>query len=228
MTQDITTTGPSRRSIAKGAAWAVPAVSVAAAAPSLAASETCEPQTCAQPILSAFVVSATRNRANTTHSVTFGGAISASLISCTGLLSIGLGTLSRVEVTWQSNEATDASGTGGWVAAPVTTTTTGVNTNISLGVAAAGVFVIPTAGIAIPVPNIQRGTYLGVLGAGTIPSQPTSICFTIDYQRILGGGLPPQNCQARICLDPTSAVAAGSITALGQLATFALLDLGGA
>lgn len=41
MTQDITTTGPSRRSIAKGAAWAVPAVSVAAAAPSLAASPTC-------------------------------------------------------------------------------------------------------------------------------------------------------------------------------------------
>lgn len=38
VTQDITTSGPSRRSIAKGAAWAVPAVSVAAAAPSLAAS----------------------------------------------------------------------------------------------------------------------------------------------------------------------------------------------
>lgn len=38
MSKDITTSGPSRRSIAKGAAWAVPAVSVAAAAPSLAAS----------------------------------------------------------------------------------------------------------------------------------------------------------------------------------------------
>lgn len=38
MSKDITTAGPSRRSIAKGAAWAVPAVSVAAAAPALAAS----------------------------------------------------------------------------------------------------------------------------------------------------------------------------------------------
>lgn len=38
MSKDITTSGPSRRSIAKGAAWAVPAVSVAAAAPALAAS----------------------------------------------------------------------------------------------------------------------------------------------------------------------------------------------
>lgn len=46
MTQDITTTGPSRRSIAKGAAWAVPAVSVAAAAPSLAAS----PLDCTDPV----------------------------------------------------------------------------------------------------------------------------------------------------------------------------------
>lgn len=46
MTQDITTTGPSRRQIAKGAAWAVPAVSVAAAAPALAASpSSCEPGT---------------------------------------------------------------------------------------------------------------------------------------------------------------------------------------
>ena len=46
MTTDITSTGPSRRSIAKGAAWALPAVSVAAAAPSLAASATaCAPGT---------------------------------------------------------------------------------------------------------------------------------------------------------------------------------------
>ncbi|UTT66650.1 hypothetical protein NMQ01_02740 [Janibacter sp. CX7] len=38
MSKDITTAGPSRRQIAKGAAWAVPAVTVAAAAPTLAAS----------------------------------------------------------------------------------------------------------------------------------------------------------------------------------------------
>lgn len=42
MTSEITS--PSRRTIAKGAAWAVPAVAVASAAPSLAASPTaCEP-----------------------------------------------------------------------------------------------------------------------------------------------------------------------------------------
>ena len=44
MTSEITS--PSRRQIAKGAAWAVPAVTVAAAAPSLAASsEACPPGT---------------------------------------------------------------------------------------------------------------------------------------------------------------------------------------
>lgn len=48
MSKDITTAGPSRRQIAKGAAWAVPAVTVAAAAPSLAASPTvCPPGTLA-------------------------------------------------------------------------------------------------------------------------------------------------------------------------------------
>ena len=42
VSKDITTAGPSRRQIAKGAAWAVPAVSVAAAAPALAASPVTE------------------------------------------------------------------------------------------------------------------------------------------------------------------------------------------
>lgn len=40
MTSELST--PSRRTIAKGAAWAVPSVAVAAAAPSLAASPTCD------------------------------------------------------------------------------------------------------------------------------------------------------------------------------------------
>lgn len=44
MSHDLSNSGISRRSIAKGAAWAIPAVSVAAAAPSLAASlEPCVP-----------------------------------------------------------------------------------------------------------------------------------------------------------------------------------------
>lgn len=44
MSNDATTATPSRRTIAKGAAWAIPAVSVAAAAPALAAStSTCAP-----------------------------------------------------------------------------------------------------------------------------------------------------------------------------------------
>ena len=59
MSKDITTSGPSRRSIAKGAAWAVPAVSVAAAAPALAASpgDACAPGTlkvtavCPKPLI---------------------------------------------------------------------------------------------------------------------------------------------------------------------------------
>ena len=46
MSNDATTNTPSRRTIAKGAAWAVPAVSVAAVAPTLAAStEACAPGT---------------------------------------------------------------------------------------------------------------------------------------------------------------------------------------
>lgn len=43
MSKDATTPAPSRRTIAKGAAWALPAVSVAAVAPALAASTTACP-----------------------------------------------------------------------------------------------------------------------------------------------------------------------------------------
>lgn len=229
MTQDITTTGPSRRSIAKGAAWAVPAVSVAAAAPSLAASppEECEPQSCATPLVSALQVIATRNANNTSSNITFTGAITAAIIECTGLLSLGLATLRRVEVTWVSREPQwpyDGSGI------PATTTTTGSNFNLALGVNAAGALVIPTVGINIPnVSNIQSGVYLGIANQGLQPSRPTQLCFDIDYTRIIGGGQPPQECQARVCIDTQVVAALGTISNLaGGIATFTVADIGGA
>lgn len=229
MTQDITTTGPSRRSIAKGAAWAVPAVSVAAAAPSLAASppEECEPQSCATPLVSALQVIATRNANNTSSNITFTGAITAAIIECTGLLSLGLATLRRVEVTWVSREPRWLYRESG---IPATTTTTGSNFNLALGVNAAGALVIPTVDINIPnVSNIQSGVYAGIANQGLLPSRPTQLCFDIDYTRIIGGGQPPQECQARVCIDTQVVAGLGTISNLvGGAATFTVADIGGA
>lgn len=230
MTQDITTTGPSRRSIAKGAAWAVPAVSVAAAAPSLAASsseEECEPQTCATPLVSALQVIATRNADNTSSNISFTGAITAVIAPCTGLLSLGLATLRRVETTWVSREPQFPYGGSG---IPATTTTTGSNFNLALGVNAAGALVIPTVDINVPnVTNIQSGVYVGIANQGLLPSRPTQLCFDIDYTRIIGGGQPPQECQARVCIDTQVIAAVGTISNLaGGVATFTTADIGGA
>lgn len=222
MTQDITTTGPSRRSIAKGAAWAVPAVSVAAAAPSLSASsEPCAPETCATPILSAVQIIATRSARNTS-TITFAGAITAAIGQCTGLFSLGLATLSAVEVTWTSRSAIGSS-------IPATTTTTTINPNLTLGVNAAGLLVLPTVGLLIPgVSNVQNGIYAGVANAGLLPSRPTKICFTINYTRILGGGLPDQACQAQVCIDTQVVAAVGTVFSSGGAATFTVADIGGA
>ncbi|EKA62393.1 hypothetical protein B277_02341 [Janibacter hoylei PVAS-1] len=228
MTQDITTTGPSRRSIAKGAAWAVPSVAVAAAAPSLAASTEppCAPQTCAYPLVSALQVIATRNANNTSSSISFTGAITAAITPCTGLLSLGVATLRRVEVTWQSRAARPPY-TGSGISA--TTTTTSSNYNLALGVNAAGALIIPTLSISVPnVRNIQSGVYADVV-VGSLPSRPTRLCFDIDYTRIIGGGLPPQECQARVCIDTAVLVAVGVISNIGGgVATFTVADIGGA
>ena len=223
MTQDITTTGPSRRSIAKGAAWAVPAVTVAAAAPSLAASTEppCAPQTCATPVLSAVQLIATRS-ARDTSTLTFAGAITAAIGGCTGTLSLGLATLTEVEVTWVSNSALGSS-------IPETTTTTTIYPNLTLGVNALGALIVPTVGLAIPgVSNVQNGLYTGIANAGLLPSRPTKLCFKISYTRILGGGLPDQQCQARVCIDTAVVLAVGGVSPNGGAVTFTLADVGGA
>ncbi|WP_282072602.1 hypothetical protein [Janibacter hoylei] len=222
MTQDITTTGPSRRSIAKGAAWAVPAVTVAAAAPSLAAStEECAPETCATPVLSAVQLIATRSARNTS-TLTFAGAITAAIGGCTGTFSLGVATLTEVAVTWTSRSAVGSS-------IPATTTTTTIYPNLTLGVNALGALIVPTVGLAIPgVSNVQNGLYTGIANAGLLPSRPTQLCFKINYTRILGGGLPDQQCQAQVCIDTAVVLAVGVVTSNGGAVTFTLADVGGA
>ncbi|WP_106817259.1 hypothetical protein [Janibacter massiliensis] len=211
----------SRRTLAKGAAWTVPAVTVGAAAPAFAASTTCQPETCAHPRLSAVQVLAARGidgKAN----ITFTGAITATIGQCTGLFSLGVATLTQVEIQWTSNARPGSP-------VPAGTTTTTTNLNLALGVNALGLLVIPTALINVSgVPNVQLGLYTGVANIGLLPSRPTKICFYIRYTRILGGGLPPQECQAKVCVDPVIIAAVGDvglITGLG-LVTYTIADVG--
>lgn len=102
VTQDITTTGPSRRSIAKGAAWAVPAVSVAAAAPSLAAS----PDHCDTPTVAVQGVCPPRIGADTRSvyfTVTNTGDCTIELglpftLDTDGLVGLSVGHLNNIQV----------------------------------------------------------------------------------------------------------------------------------
>jgi len=208
----------SRRTLAAGAAWTVPAVTVGAGAPAFAASTPCPPETCAQARLSAFQIIATRT-ADLTANITFAGAISATIGDCTGLFSLGVATLTKVEVSWTSRSAFGSSISAG-------TTVTSTNLNITLGVNALGLLVVPTGINVSGVPNLQTGVYVGVANVGLLPSRPTKICYYIQYTRIIGGGLPPQECQTRVCVDPVIIGAAGFVDDTSGVATFTVGDVG--
>lgn len=208
----------SRRTLAAGAAWTVPAVTVGAGAPAFAASTPCPPETCAQARLSNFQILATRT-ANHTANITFVGQISATIGDCTGLFSLGLATLTKVEVSWRSRRAA-----GSPISAETTVTST--NLNLSLGVNTLGLLVVPTAINVSGVPNLQNGTYAAVANAGLLPSRPTKICYYIKYTRIIGGGLPPEECQAKVCVDPFIIGAAGDVGDTSGFATFTVSDVG--
>lgn len=86
MTTEIT--NPSRRSVAKGAAWAVPAVAVAATAPSLAASTTCDPVTVmpnCPPVLSGDTLTFTISNPDTGCVVPAGTPVDVTVSNLVGL-----------------------------------------------------------------------------------------------------------------------------------------------
>lgn len=180
MTQDITTTGPSRRQIAKGAAWAVPAVSVAAAAPSIAASPTCT--NCAVPVLGAASTTVRNTNVVYARRATVATGLTFSLTGCTGLFSAGI-------VTLESATLTIAHQGGG-------STTHTTNANLSLGAAAAGLVALPSAlvfeGVTLP-----GGIYAGVGSIGLTPAWPSQLCLKIRYFRLIGG--QPTECSTEIC-----------------------------
>lgn len=190
MSKDITTAGPSRRSIAKGAAWAVPAVSVAAAAPSLAAS-TDECTDCAAPILGAAVTAIRNtNLTGTIRRATIAAGVTFSLTGCTGLVSAGVVTLESATLTISRERG-----------APTTHT---ANVDLGLGVAAAGIVVLPNA-IVFEGVEMPNGLYAGVSGLGATPAWPSQLCLNIRYFRLVGG--VPTECSTQVCYTPSLAEA---------------------
>jgi hypothetical protein len=127
VSKDITTSGPSRRSIAKGAAWAVPAVSVAAAAPALAASpnycttNSLTVEAVCPPVLS--VLTETRNvyftvtntgactiKSGLTFTLTYGGLVNVQLAQLNAI-QLDAAVLFTSDTTGQINRDIPAGGT---------------------------------------------------------------------------------------------------------------------
>lgn len=185
MTQDITTTGPSRRSIAKGAAWAVPAVSVAAAAPSLAASppeEECDD--CVVPVLT--VAATSFIRLTNPGRVTVAGGLTFSLNGCTGLVSAGLARITQARLTVSRRNGDSSTHVS--------------NLDLGIGIGAGGLVVIPNV-LTFNQVNIPSGFYLGGGSIGNRPSWPSQLCFTVRYTRLIGG--QQTECSQDVCFTPS-------------------------
>lgn len=191
----------SRRSIAKGAAWAAPAVALGAAAPSLAASPVEECDDC---ITSIATVAATNfARLVNPGTVTIAGGITFSMLGCTGLLAAGLVTVDSATLTVSRRSGADSTHT--------------TSLNLSLGASAAGLVVLPSA-LSFTGVNIPSGLYAGFAGIGLTPSWPSQLCLNIRYFRLIGG--VQTECSQQLCLTPSlAAVTVGAIPGTVVFAT---------
>ncbi len=188
-----------RRTLAKGAAWAAPALTIAAAAPILAASPVCSD--CVIPVLSVSATTLTKPfgfplPANGT--VTMAAPFTFNVTGCTGLISLNAVTISSAVLTMNSG----LSYTSG---------------AIGVGLGAAGQVVTAGAVSWSGVP-LANGAYVGIAGIGSVPSYPTAITFNMSYPITIGGVVT--NCSTAVTFHPTFVSAAvGSIPTLVTLAT---------
>lgn len=175
---------PTRRTIAKGAAWTVPVVvAAAAAAPAMAASPTCT------PCLGASLVSASETIAtvrNNVGSVAIGGAFTAIATNCTGVITAGAAVIIGATLTTNLGTYTTTTGlTGGPMVA---------------GVVALGSGLVFTG---VDFPN-------GIYAAGSGPVRLVSLCFNLTIPLQIGG--TSVACGQSVCFKPTVSLGLGVVT----------------
>ena len=174
-----------RRTLAKGAAWAAPALTLAAAAPIFAGSACSD---CVIPVLSASATTLTLGSSgfplfipNPTGTVSMASAFTFNVTGCTGLISAALVTISSAVLTMNDGN----------------TYTSG-----AIGVGLGAVGQIATAGgVSWSGVALEAGPYAGIAGIGSVPSYPTAITFNMSYPITIGG--VPTTCSTAVTFTPT-------------------------
>jgi len=192
-----------RRRVAVGAAWTVPAVAVAAPAPAMAASAqpTC-PVDCIQAVAAVSATTGSNIRSNT-GTVTIGAPNFSLLFTCSGLLSAGIATVTGAQLTM--------SGRVGALSTPTTYNATGLGVGVAAG-AIGATAVLLSGAFTFPGVSFPNGIYAGALGLESSPVRPTSLCIdlSVPFSFAIGGTL---TCNMKVCYTPTFASAtAGSVT----------------
>lgn len=156
-----------RRTIAKGAAWTLPVVATAAAAPAASASTTPTCTQCATPTLNVATASASRIRGHAGDLTIPAGAFVANLAGCTGLFNASVLTANSATLTMRHADGSTKS----------YTTTSGLSVGVSATIATALV------GAALTFPGVEfpSGTLV------TPGARPVSVSFdVVILLRILG------------------------------------------
>lgn len=181
---------PTRRTIAKGAAWTVPVVVSAAAAPMAAAS----PTTCATCLtaIGGDAPASTATVNNYTGDLVMTPLAFGILGQCSGLVSIGVVVVNSATLTMSGRRNAE------------TTPTTYTASTLAAGVAggALGATAIGFTGtFAFPSVSYPAGTYVGLGPLDSSPIKPTRLCVRLSIP--LNFGIGTTTCSMTVCYTPT-------------------------
>lgn len=203
----------SRRTIAKGAAWTAPAITLAASAPSLAAS----PAVCTDCVTEVANASATAvpttvltgaTASNVTTTVA-GGL--AAILTCSWIVSLGIPIATGARLTM--------SGRRGAVNTPTTYEASGgLGVGVAGGALGATAVTFPSA-FTFPGTSYPNGLYLGLGPVDGSPIRPQRLC--IDFTVPLEFGIDGEtvDCPFTACYTPTFATATVGSVASNEVVT---------
>lgn len=195
---------PTRRTVARAAAWTAPAVALGAAAPAFALSPQECPTNCITPVvaISATVETSSNDGANT-GTLTIVGPPPPSpsgftfLFTCSGIVSAGVAVVTGARLTMSGRQGA------------LTTPTTYNAGTLGVGVAGGALgltAVYITGAFRFPNVSLPPGLYTGALGIDTSPIRPTRLCIDIAVPINFGiGGTTTgtQTCNLTVCYRPT-------------------------
>lgn len=199
------TRGPSRRAVAQGAAWTVPTITLAAAAPAYAASEC---PSCFHPgsflVTPGTALATAASPTSNTYSLVFDTTLNVDATGCPLSLFQPLYTYLGTSATLTMSNGTSYTST------------------LGLGTGAGSLGQISEYAFAGTFSNVTLSPFTATGGYPSGGIYPQTLCITFDFILVRVVGLARVTCPARLCWDLTrTRLAVGVSTGVLKTVSFA-------